>query len=268
MVSESVTFAEAEQELGTTACVDCGTAVRMERSILAMFPRQMCNDCEARKRGEVIAKEKPLTSQERLAKQWADEDEGICPRRFRDTDVDQLRKIWGGHKVDAVTGWDRKSSKGFLFRGKSGAGKTRLMLALFKACHFEGLSVKVLWPEDMLDHSVRAAREGEFGSTLRRLCAPALLGLDDALITGASDERAQRFLLALADARYRQCRPLFLTSQVGGDEYAAAADKWGDLGPSGKKRLEALFRRFSATGKVIVPYTEEPELVGKGGRDE
>lgn len=239
-------------------CTDCGVMVRMPAEVLAMFPRQQCQACEDRARGEVAEAKKPEpTKADVLARQWADEDEGICPRVFRDTVLDRLRPVWGAFVLDKVTNWDRKNSQGFVFRAESGKGKTRLMLELFKALHFEGKSVKVLWPEDLQDLAVRAAREGEMGKTIRQLTAPFALGIDDGFLAGATDERTQRFLWALADARYRQCRPLFVTTQVTGNEYKQAANRFADMTPATLKRIDALFRRITATSKLVTPESEQ-----------
>ena len=261
-----------DTHMGSVPCQDCGAKVVMAFEVLAMFPRQQCEACEARARGEIVSKAAPAApvsdAQWRLDR-WekgepAKDIEPLCPPCFRDTTEDRLREVWGMH-LDKVLGWSPKSSKGLLLGGASGAGKTRAMFLLFRRLWLDGHEVRVVFPDELHDLALKSSRDGERAPTIRRLCRPLALGLDDALLTGAADERIQSFLKDLSDARYRQCKPLFITSQVSRVEYVKEADKFANLGAAGMKRLEGLMRRFNATMTVVRPFIDREAASAQAG---
>lgn len=180
---------------------------------------------------------------DRAKKHW----EHICPQGLRDTDRDHAD--FPRAQYEQLRSWIGDSS--LFFYGDSRTGKTRLALLMLKRALLKGKFIGVLWPEDfdaMKNH--RTPKE-----ELHRYGAYDVLLLDDVLLSGARDERLSGWLKNLLDYMIRHKRHWIVTSQIGGDDYAEQARKFGDIDKSDEKRIEALLGRLRENSQVV-PFTK------------
>lgn len=176
---------------------------------------------------------------ERAKKHW----ETICPPAFRDTL--KTHPDFPRAAFDQLNDWSGEQSL-FLF-GDSRAGKTRAALLLLKRAMLRNHYVGVLWSERL--KAVKFSRETlELVEMYGRY---DVLLMDDALLTGAQDERITDFLKDLIDYLMRYKRRFIITSQIGGDEYEAQADKFDNLTAADKKRIHALLQRLREECRVV-----------------
>ena len=177
---------------------------------------------------------------EKVSKYWA----AICPPAFLDTKKDhpnypkaqdtELREWLGGESL--------------LMFGPSGAGKTRLAMQLLYRCLLvRTMKVGVLWPEQLKStkwsHD-RLELTQKWGSY-------EVLLMDDALLTGAQDEKIADFLKDLIDYMMRYKRIWIITSQIGGSDYEEQLEKFGEATKADKERVKALLRRIRDQSRVV-----------------
>lgn len=181
--------------------------------------------------------------------------EAACPADLRATDVNhadfpkplylQLRPYTGGESL-------------FLY-GPSGSGKTRVGALLMKRALLAGRDIGFLWAEELKD-----AAQSRFDrlKLLRGFAARDVLMMDDALLTGAQDEKITDFLRDLIDLLMRNGNKFIITSQVGEADYAEAADKFGKATKTDKERIAAIFRRIRERCKII-PFVQAKPAAGE-----
>lgn len=135
----------------------------------------------------------------------------------------------------------------FLF-GPSGSAKTKTGALLMKRALLAGKDIGFLWPEELKD-----AAQSRFDrlKLLRGFAARDVLMLDDALMTGAQDEKITDFLRDLIDLLIRNGNHFIITSQVGEADYSEAADKFGKATSADKERIAAIFRRIREKCRVV-----------------
>ena len=130
----------------------------------------------------------------------------------------------------------------------SRTGKTRLGVWLLKRCLVRNTAhVGILWPEQ-LKHVKYAHDRLELVEKWGRY---DVLLMDDALLTGAQDERITDWLKDLIDYRIRFKRPIVITSQVGSEDYKEQMDKFDNATKADKARVEALLRRVKEICRVV-----------------
>lgn len=178
--------------------------------------------------------------------------ETVCPPALRDTDTQHA--AFPRAQYEATAKFDGSSSL-FLF-GPTRRGKTRLALLLLKRCLVRyNLHVGVMWPEDL--KAVRASNVNRKEWVMQWGRFEVLLW-DDSLLTGAQDERITDALKDLLDFRLRHHAPgeqrfrsNIFTSQIGGAEYTAQADKFENVTAADLKRVEALISRLREACEVV-----------------
>jgi DNA replication protein DnaC len=174
----------------------------------------------------------------------------ICPPAFIDTSREHADFPKGPY--EQTRGYCGTSS--LLLYGASGRGKTRLAMWLLKRCLTKfNQHVGVMWPEQ-LKHVKHAHDRMELVQKWGRY---DVLLMDDALLTGAQDERVTDFLKDLLDLRMRHKRHQIITSQIGSEEYKEQADKFENITKADYKRVDALLRRVKEIC-TVVPFIAPP----------
>jgi len=203
-------------------------------------PLTACDECRAKH-----AKDDAL---ERAKVYW----ESICPAAFRDTDKNH--KDFPKAQYEATREYKGKES--LLLFGPSRSGKTRLAMVLLKRCLVRyGLHVGVLWPERL--KSVKGMRDTlEF---VEKWAKYDVLLLDDALLSGAHDERVTDCLKDTLDTRMRHNRHHIITSQIGSEDYEEAGNKFGNATKADSERIKALLARVRETSRVVPFVPVEPK---------
>lgn len=174
--------------------------------------------------------------------------ERLAPRMFRETDVkhpDFPKGIWKELKAS----WDLNES--LVLYGPTGAAKTRVAMLLLQWAMFRGKTVDVIWPEELVDYAKGRDRLNKIKSH----GSSNVLLLDDALLTGAADERVASFVKDIIDFSQRNGNSIIITTQVGGEAYKEAGDKWENATKADRERIEALLRRIRQVGRVI-PFAQ------------
>lgn len=211
----------------------CGTKLTVRRFWATITS---CDAC--------IAKAQKTDALERAKSYW----ESICPVAFRDTD--RTHRDWPHAQYAATKDFVGKES--LLFYGPSRSGKTRLGMWILRRCLVRhGMHVAVLWPERL--KSVKGLRDTlEF---IEKWGKPQLLLMDDALLSGAHDERVTDALKDLIDYRMRHNRHHIITSQIGSEDYKQQADKFDNMTKADEQRVDALLKRVKETSRVI-PFVD------------
>lgn len=170
--------------------------------------------------------------------------ESIIPPLFRETDIHHV----DFPKAAYMQTKEYRGEKSLFLFGDSRTGKTRLGVVLLKRCllHYN-MHIGVLWPEHL--KSVKSTRE--VLQMVEKWGRYDLLMLDDALLTGAQDERVADFLKDLIDYRMRYKRTNIITSQIGSVEYLEQGDKFGNMTKADKARIDALLKRIKETSEVV-----------------
>ncbi|QDP50749.1 MAG: hypothetical protein Unbinned1322contig1001_25 [Prokaryotic dsDNA virus sp.] len=215
-------------------CHACGT-VEFEVHRLAESWCACDACCENWDKEEVMSK---------IRDYWAD----FCPELFRETDPKHPQfpvGIWKSLK----SSWDAQTS--LLLFGPTGSAKTRTAMLLLQLALIKGKTIAACWPEELTEW----AKGRDRLSKLHQLGKVDVLLLDDALLTGAADERVGSFLKDLIDYSQRHGNTVLLTTQVGGQGYAEASEKWGNSTRADRERIEALLRRIRQFAKVV-PFME------------
>jgi DNA replication protein DnaC len=216
------------QEVEVECSQGCGTRIRCIKAFAALTA---CDEC--RKKAD------EQDALDRAKKHW----EHICPPAFRDTL--KTHPDFPVAQYNELKDWTGEQS--LFFYGDSRAGKTRLAMLLLKRALLRGHYVGVLWPEKL--KAVKWSRETL--ELLEHYGRYDVLLMDDALLTGAQDERITDFLKDLIDYLMRFKRRFIITSQIGGDEYEAQADKFDNLTDADKKRIKALLERLREECRVV-----------------
>lgn len=167
----------------------------------------------------------------------------ICPKNLRLTDPehpDFPAHVWAKHQ-----GYVGEESM-FLF-GPTRAGKTRLGVLMVKAALLAKKSATMVWPEELTEYAKGRDRLHQ----IQRIGRHDVMLLDDALLTGAQDERVSSFLKDLIDFAMRNDKRVIITSQIGGEDYADQADKFGNLTQTDRKRIDALIARLREECTVV-----------------
>jgi hypothetical protein len=210
-------------------CSKCGAPITASRFFA---PLTACDAC--------IEKHLLEEKQIKFRDYWHE----ICPPGFRDTKTDHPqfpRAQWELLKEFA-------GKENLLFYGPSRTGKTRVALHLLKRCLLKsGMYVSVLWPEQLKDvkHAMNRLQR------IEALGRVELLLLDDALLTGAQDERLTDFLKDLIDYRLRQQVFSIITSQIGSEDYIEQAGKFEQPTKADLQRVKALLARIKESYRVI-----------------
>lgn len=226
------------QEIGVR-CQHCNTNWYM--STVFMAPFTGCDDCR-----EKAIEEDML---QKCRKYW----EEICPRELRETSIkheDFPLGVYRQHK-----GYD--GNKSLFLYGPSGEGKTRTGAMLIKRALLKGKTVQFLWPEELKSF---AKSQHDRLRYIHQYGSYDVLMMDDALLTGAQDERIADFLKDLIDFMQRHQKHMIITSQIGGDDYMEQANKFDNLTKTDLERIQALLRRIRERFEVI-PFVEKQNAI-------
>lgn len=228
--------AEAMQEIDFFCSQGCGTLLRGPRFFAALTA---CDPCRAKaEKADRLDKAKAY---------W----EAICPPAFRETSKDHA----GFPKAQYNATKDWLGSESLFFFGPSGVGKSRLGMWLLKRCLVRlNMHVAVLWPYDLK----AVKNERDVKTWVQKWGKYDLLLLDDPL-QGAADARVTDALKDLIGYRMDWKRPNIVTSQIGGDDYAEQAAKFGKETKADKEVIAALLRRLRETCKVVSFAKAEPK---------
>jgi|GEM_PF-3587586 len=207
----------------------CGTKLRMSRF---WMPKTACDECRAKAIEDAMNDE--------CRKEW----ERVCPKQLRDTDSNHPG--FPKHIYRENIGYDGNSSL-FLF-GPTGSGKSRCGSLLMKRALMKRKTVNFLWPEELKAY---AKSNNERLKFIREYGSTNVLLMDDALLTGAQDERIADFLKDLIDFMQRHGNQMIITSQIGGEDYEEQANKFGNITKTDRERIDALMRRIRESFKVI-----------------
>ena len=216
-----------------TVTIECHICRAVSYETPALFAGQTCcDDCR-----EKAMKEQQL---EKVKTYWL----AICPPAFQETDKNHP----DFPKASYAATRDWLGGDSLLLYGPSRTGKTRLAVWLLKRCLVRNSAhVGILWPEQ-LKHVKYAHDRLELIEKWGRY---DVLLMDDALLTGAQDERITDWLKDLIDYRIRFKRPIVITSQVGSDDYREQMDKFENATKADKARVEALLRRVKEICRVV-----------------
>lgn len=201
-----------------------------------------CDECRA----EYLK----LIQEEAQRNHW----EANCPEDFRDTSTKHPSFPRDIHKSLA----DWLAGESLFLYGPSGAGKTRVAILLLKRALLNGYTIGFLWPEEMKD----AAKSLDRLKRIHWFGRHDVLLMDDALLTGAQDEKIADFMKDLIDYMMRHKRVFIVTSQIGGDDYMEQANKFGNLTKTDKERIEALLRRLRDKCRVV-PFAKPEPAAGE-----
>jgi hypothetical protein len=215
----------------------CGATVQVPRFWASMTA---CDEC--------IAKATKKDALEKVKTYW----EAICPPAFRDTDKKHADFPIGQYEATRAY----RGEESLLLYGPSRTGKSRLAMLLIKRCLVRfGMHVGVLWPERL--KSVKGLRDTL--ELVEKWGRYDLLLMDDALLSGAQDERVTDFLKDLLDYRMRFKRHHIITSQIGSDDYKEQADKFDNITKADMARVDALLKRVKETSRVIPFVPAKPK---------
>lgn len=159
----------------------------------------------------------------------------VCPPLYLDTDLGKLpeknqaaaRKIWQ---------WP-VCPRGIVLVGQSAGGKTRTLVKLFERLWYEGSTIRMFFGQQFGHECAKqfGARNGE--NWMQELVTVDILLLDDIGKLVLTD-RTERELFGLIDERIMYKRPVFATTNSGGEELKAGLRN--DIGGALVSRL----RRF------------------------
>lgn len=137
----------------------------------------------------------------------------ICPPLYRQTDPAKLNQ----ELFKKVMEWEY-SAKGLMLVGPSGTGKTRMAWQVVRRELENKKKVKYFDSVAFGHECARAFKEEDGGEWIDKLARRDLLFFDD-LDKGKFTERVEAELFGLVERRISYCRPLLVTSQVGGEEF-------------------------------------------------
>lgn len=220
---------EANKVIEFECSQGCGTMIEGRQFWASMTACDQCREKAERKE-----------KLDRAKTYW----EAICPESFRETD--KTHAGFPKAQYEATTAFCGEES--LLLFGESRKGKTRLGMVLLKRCLVRfNKHVGVMWPEQL--KAVKGQRDTM--EMLNKWGRYDVLLMDDALLTGAQDERITDFLKDLLDYRMRYKRHQIITSQIGSAEYEEQGGKFGNETKADKQRIEALLRRIKEICRVV-----------------
>lgn len=162
--------------------------------------------------------------------------EKICPKDFRETDLNHPefnRRAW-----DQLKRWPGGES--LYFHGRTRSCKTRIMMEVLKRRLLKGASVQVMWPWDLKEFKGFVRNRID---KLEQWAQYTYLGIDDAILTASSHDSLVDALLDLIDMRMQNQRHVIITSQIDLREWES--DLAGmDISREQAKRIEALLARI------------------------
>ena len=178
----------------------------------------------------------------------------VCPAGFQDTQLSHPgfpRNVWA---LPILQKWDGGQS--LLFLGESRTGKTRTAFLLLKRALLKGLSVAVLWPEDLREFAALRTME-----PLRTLALHDVVLLDDTLQAVMGEDRLVEIAKQIVDLFIRNRRTMILTSQLGGSDTAAEVGRYGGPSAAQLKRVSALIERIREAA-TVVPFAAKTKPTG------
>jgi superfamily II DNA or RNA helicase len=219
-----------------SACTQCGCELTVPKLSAGSCA---CDTC--REKWEDDQKE------QFYEKKWL----ALCPRGSIFRQTDPKHPSFPKVQFEETRTW--LGTEHLLFYGETGTGKTRLAMHLMKRCLFRsGKSVGILWAYELKNY----ARSYEKAKALEDLAGPDVLLMDDALLTGAHEEKIADFLKDVLDARANRGGINLVTTQVGGDDYkdalAAYAKRRGsEVSNAERDRIDAILRRLRENSRTI-----------------
>lgn len=214
------------QEQVEAKCRHCSTVVKCARIV---SPFVACDPC--------IKRIKEQQEMERTREYWY----RVCPEQFRTTDINHPKFHKGAYaRVKAVD-----PGKSLFLHGPSGAGKTRIGMLRLKSAVLRGMSVKVVWPEQLESFKGYNAE-----AKLENLATFDMVLMDDPLLTACREPKLADTLKHLIDILMRHQKPFIVTSQIGEDDFLSG-NTYGDLKASDRERGFAIMRRLKENCEVI-----------------
>lgn len=178
----------------------------------------------------------------------------ICPAGFQDTILSHPGfplHVWN---LPILQKWDGGQS--LLFLGESRTGKTRTAFLLLKRALLKGMSIAVLWPEDLREFAGLRTME-----PLRALALHDVVLLDDTLQAVMGEDRLVEIAKQIVDLFIRNRRTMILTSQLGGSDTAAEVGRYGGPSAAQLKRVSALIERIREAA-TVVPFAAKTKPTG------
>jgi DNA replication protein DnaC len=182
------------------------------------------------------------------------------PDTFAGASLNGYRRLPGTREAfDAVKEYllnragNFRAGKGLMLCGPCGTGKTHLGCAILNRALDDGLRAAYFNVPDLLDRLLpgRAPQEDQ-GGLMRCACSSGVLLLDD-LGAEKPSEWTQKQLTIILDARYRENRPTFITTNLAGKNLAGScgARVYSRLMDASKTRVVLLtggdFRRLKGS---------------------
>lgn len=168
-----------------------------------------CGERLAAEADQKRADEDAKAMSERNAEKWR----SICPIGYDDSDADRLPPAG----IQAATNW-HWGSKGLLFIGNSGRGKTRCMYLLMKRLFHSGRRIVSLTSGEFRRQNAKEAMAGVGDAFIDRCSEVDVFFMDDLgqmKVTASAGEA----LLDVIEARTRSGKPCFFTTQYSGKEF-------------------------------------------------
>jgi len=218
----------AARQVIPCACSVCGSALTAMRLFSELTA---CDECRAK-----AVEDERMNACKTF---W----EAACPADIRATDT----KHTGFPLTVFKSLLPYTGTESLFLYGPSGSGKTRVGAMLLKRALLAGKDIGFIWPEELKD----AAQSRDRLKLLRSYAARDVLMMDDAVLTGAQDEKISSFLKDLIDMLMRGQHQFIITSQIGGDDYEEQADKFGNLTKADRERIAALWRRIREKCRVV-----------------
>ena len=226
-------------------CKVCGKQFSVDDEAIGLFSVDTwaCDDCikdyDERERKK---KSRPVIPREQ---RWREQ---ICPPKYLDTRFnhpDFPATLYHNEIAPYSYSW-----KGLLFTGPTGKGKTRSMLKILQKLYIgEYLDMEIKYPETFEWEIVNACAKGGGSATelMNRLSDVPVLAIDDFLAAKIT-ERVRGFLFGLFDARVRNGKPTFFTTQLTGKE---VINKLSGSTPDSRKTAQAFLRRLGENCKIV-----------------
>lgn len=225
--------ASSEGEDRSYPCRTCGkeTITVSQGQYDTFGPTAVCGTCSEAKDVEIRARD--------CRSFWIRH----CPATYRETDTsreDFNKEAWRRMKTYRLT-------DNMVLLGPSGVCKTRMACQWAKIALGRGMSVKLMFPEDLKDQPRFKTRKEHLDS----LAYPDLAVLDDLFLVSASKDAVAEFIKDLIDRRLRDKKATVITSQVDADDFESDAAKFDNLSSTENQRIEAIVRRVKESYATI-----------------